>query len=492
MRDGKHRTIAANSNARCIRTVPPRWKKVPVAKKDYAAMCAAIIDACGGKENIAGVSHCMTRLRLQLKNAGLLDQDAAKKVPGVLSLVVQNGEHQFVIGQDVPSLYEEFLKVDGITAGGSVEDAEALKADTQGKKSDVLQAILSFLGGTFSPVIPVIIAGGLMGAVLSLLTNLFGVSSESGTYQVISFINQATFWFLPVFIGFSAAQRLKSNGFLGAFLGAVLLFYTMNMPEDAALDFIGIPVAQVSYNSTVFPVILGVLLMSVVYRFLQKVLPEVLRTVFVPLFTMIVTVPVTLIVLGPIGYTVGEGLANVLLAIYHACPPVAVAFVGCFTPFLVFFGMNNALYPLQFILMSEVGSDPLICAGMVAANMAVAGACFAASRVEKNLDDKSVAVSAGVTALCSVTEPGVYGVLFTKRFPLIGAMVGGGIGGIIAGLTGMTQYVITACSFIAFPAYINPDGSFTNLWLALGVMAISVVVGFIATLAVSKRFATAE
>lgn len=456
-------------------------------KKDYAAMCAAIIEACGGKDNILVVTHCMTRLRVQLKDQAKLDEKAGRQIPGVLSLVVQNGENQFVVGQDVPSLYEQFQKVEGISLGGQTDDPEALLEDTRAGKSKPVEAALSFLGGTFSPVIPVIVAGGLMGAILSLLSNLFGVSTDSGTYQIISFINQATFYFLPVFIGFSAAQRLKTNSFLGAFLGAVLLYYTMRTQDGTALEFLGIPVALVSYNSTVFPIILGVLLMSVVWRFFQRHLPEVLRTVFVPLLTMLITVPVTLIALGPIGYTIGSGLATVLLAVYHAVPAIAVAFVGCFTPWLVFFGMNNALYPLQFTLMAEIGSDPLICAGMTAANMAVAGACFAAMRAERKVEDRSIAAGAGISALCSITEPGVYGVLFTKRFPLWGAMVGGVIGGALAGITGMTQYVITACSPIAFPAYIGADGSFTNLWLALAVMAISFATAFAATTAIAHR-----
>ena len=157
-------------------------------------------------------------------------------------------------------------------------------------------------------MIPVLVAGGLTGAVLSLLTNVFGVSAESGTYTIFYAINQATFYFLPIFIGFAAAARLKSNGFLGAFLGAILLYSSINGAEG--LDFFGIPVQAISYNSTVFPVILGVLFMSVVYKFLQKHLPVFLKTIVVPLLTMLITVPVTLIVLGPIGNTVGTWLAN--------------------------------------------------------------------------------------------------------------------------------------------------------------------------------------
>ena len=152
------------------------------AKKDYAAMCSAIVSACGGEQNIANVAHCMTRLRLQLKDASTFDENAAKAVSGVIGLVVQNGEYQFVIGQDVPSLYEEFLKIEGIAAGGSVDDPQTAKVDHKDHGS-VVNAILSFLGGTFSPVIPVIVAGGLTGAVLTLLVNFCGVSSDSGTYQ---------------------------------------------------------------------------------------------------------------------------------------------------------------------------------------------------------------------------------------------------------------------------------------------------------------------
>ena len=297
-----------------------------MAKKNYAAICNSIIAVCGGENNISRISHCMTRLRVQLLDGSKLNREEAGKIPGVLNLVVQNGEYQFVIGQDVPNLYAEFIKHEGLKTGGEVTDAAALKQDTEAKKGNLMNTIMSFIGGTFSPVIPVLIAGGLTGAVLTLLTAFFGVSTESDTYTVIYAINQATFYFLPIFIGFSAANRLKSNGFLGAFLGAILLFSTINNAEG--LNFLGIPIQQISYNSTVFPVILGVLFMAVVYRFLSKVVPVYLRTIFVPLITMLITVPVTLIVLGPIGNLMGTWLANGVFAIYRAAPPVAVMIIG--------------------------------------------------------------------------------------------------------------------------------------------------------------------
>lgn len=223
-----------------------------MAKKDYKKIAADIIQVVGGEENIASASHCMTRLRLHLKNENKLNAEEAKKIPGVLNLIRQSGEDQFVIGQDVAQLYEEVSKYN-ITLSGSVEDATAAAEDNKASKGNVVNAILSFIGGTFSPVIPVLVAGGLMGAVLTLLTTFFGVSTESGTYQVIYAINQATFYFLPVYIGYAAATRLKSNGYLGAFLAAILLYVTINPLKDST--FLGIPISVVSYNSTVFPII---------------------------------------------------------------------------------------------------------------------------------------------------------------------------------------------------------------------------------------------
>ena len=227
--------------------------------------------------------------------------------------------------------------------------------------------------------------------------------------------------------------------------------------------------------------------MSVVYKFLQKHTPVFLKTIVVPLLTMLITVPVTLIVLGPIGNTLGTWLANGVYAIYQAVPPIAVMIIGITTPLMVFFGMNNATYPVVFALMAAVNSDPLICTGMAPANVAVGGACLAAALLAKSVEEKSVSVSAGVTALCGITEPGVYGVLFPKTYPLIGAMIGGGVGGLLAGLLGMTQYVISTPGFISIAAYIDPSGSSYNLMVSLLVMVVALVIGFVATYLVGKR-----
>ena len=455
-----------------------------MAKKDYKKLSDDIIAAVGGVENIRSASHCMTRLRLNLVDASKLNIDEAKKIPGVINIIVQNGEQQFVIGQDVATLYEEVIK-NPIKAAGSIEDAEALKADTQAQKSSIVETVLSYVGDTFSPIIPIFIAGGLTGAIISLLSTFAGLDSTNGTVVVLSAIQQAMLYFLPIYIGFSSASRLKSNPYLGAFLGAVLVYSTINNAEG--LSFLGLPIAQIGYNGQIFPVVLGTLFMSVVYKFLQKTLPINLRTIFVPLLTMLITVPVTLLVLGPIGYWVGTGLANVVLAIYRFAPAVAVAIIGATTVWMVFFGMNNATYPVLFLLMAEVGSDPLICTGMAPANVAIGDACLAYALLAKDAENKQVGTGAGITALCGITEPGVYGVLFPNRYPLIGAMIGGGIGGFIAGLFGLTQYVVANPGFLSFAAYMNPDGTWGNFWGMMAVMVLAVVLGFVCTYVLGKR-----
>ncbi len=458
-----------------------------MANKDYTSMAKSIISDVGGLGNISNMTHCMTRLRLQLVDPSKLDKEAAKKIPGVLNVIVQNGEYQFVIGQDVPNLYAEMIKLNGNTPASAAKQPSTPKSTYQ-ENGKIMEKIFSFIGGTFSPIIPVLVAGGLTGAVLTLLTTFAGLGTESGTYQVLYAINQSAFYFLPVFVGFSAANRLNCNGYLGAFLGVILLYSGINNVEG--LSFLGIDIKPISYNANIFPVILGVLFMSVVYKFLQKHTIDYLKTIIVPLVTMLITVPVTLIALGPIGDTVGTWLCDGILWLYYVAPAFSVAIVGATTCLMVFFGMNNATYVPLFVLLAELGYDPLICVGMAAANVAVGGACLAAGVLARGAEEKSIAYGAGATALCGITEPAVYGVLFPKKFPLIGAMVGGGIGGFIAGAFSMKQYVISTPGFISFASYITPTelgGGWSNLIIAMTVMCISVVIAFIVTLVLGSK-----
>lgn len=433
-----------------------------------------ILELVGGKENIEQASHCYTRLRLTLKDVSNIENDRIKELDGVMGLVIHGNEYQVVIGPDVSTLYFTFIKVADIEE--CQEDKEKEKKEGSKEKKNLIMRMLDFLSGTFSPVIPVLIAGGLTGAVLTILTNFLGVASDSGTYIVFQAIQQSAFYFLPVFIGYSAAKKMNINPFLGAFMGTIMVYSTIDGAEG--LNFVGIPIHATTYNTTVFPIILAVVFMGYLYRFLEKILPQVIKTIALPLLTMLITVPVVLLVLGPIGDVIGTYISNGIYAIYLLAPPIAVMLVGAATPFLVFFGMNNALYPLVFALFAAQECDPLILSGMLAANISIGAACLAVGFRAKTQKNKGIGFSTAVTALLGITEPAVYGVLFPMKRPLIAAAIGGAIGGLVCGGLGVAGYAIASPSFATIVTFISADGSMKNFYYAVLVIAISFIAAF--------------
>ncbi|MDR4947691.1 PTS transporter subunit EIIC [Neobacillus cucumis] len=443
-----------------------------MAKEDTKMKLAeAILETVGGEGNVSMASHCYTRLRLTIQNPSVIDQGKLKSIPGVLGVVVRGNECQVVIGSDVSTVYHAFLSL-----GDFKESSSTSQKPVEGYKSPFLIKLLDFLAGTFSPVIPVLIAGGLTGAVLTILTNFFELSTKSGTYTVFSAVNQAAFYFLPVFIGFSAARKLNVNAFLGAFLGTILLFSTINGAKG--LSFLGIGIHTTTYNTTVFPVLLGVGFMALIYKFFDKRLPKVIKTVFLPLLTMVITVPVVLIVLGPLGDIVGTYFSKGVYGLYNMAPPLAVLVIGAATPFLVFFGMNNALYPVLFAIFAAKNYDPLIIAGMLSANISVGGACLAVGLKAKETSTRNVGISTGVTGLLGITEPGVYGILFPMKRPLVAAVVGGGVGGLLCGFLKVAGYAIVSPSLASIVTFIPADGRMTNFYSAVSVTVLSFVVSF--------------
>ncbi|MBW4083677.1 PTS transporter subunit EIIC [Paenibacillus sp. S150] len=447
-------------------------------------LALAVLETVGGEGNVAMVSHCYTRLRLTVNDPSAVDESKIRSIPGVLGSVIRGNEYQVVIGPDVSSVYLTFMTLGNFQADEDImntSDAEPVKKGEKKeevKRVSLFVKLLDFIAGTFSPIIPVLIAGGLTGAVLTVLTSFFGVAADSGTYVVFSAVNQAAFYFLPVFIGFSAARKLNINPFLGAFLGVVLLFSTINGAEG--LNFFGIPVHTTTYNTTVFPVLLAIGFMSVVYKFFDARLPKVIKTVLLPLLTIIITVPVTLIVLGPIGDIVGTYFSDGVYGLYNLAPPLAVLVIGAATPFLVFFGMNNALYPVLFAIFAAQNNDPLIVAGMLSANISVGAACLAVGLKAKNASTRSVGISAGVSGLLGITEPGVYGILFPLKRPLVAAVIGGGVGGLLCGFLKVAGYAVVSPSLASIVAFIPADGTMNNFYFALVVTAVSFIVAFAA------------
>ncbi len=436
----------------------------------YTEFAKSVLSATGGIENVGGVNHCATRLRLTVNDVEKADLEALKQVAGVMGVVNRGQEVQLVVGTDVNNLYQEFIKLGNFKKGGKVND--------DGSKS-VWGSVIDFVSGTFVPILPILVAAGLVNAVLTVLTTFFKLPTTSGTYAVMNAINGAGFSFLPIFVGFSAARKIGLNPFMGAYLAAILLSSGIN--GVAGLDFLGIKFAAMNYASSVLPIILGVVFMYWVDKAVDAITPKEIKFFARPLLTILVVTPVTLICLGPIGIYLGNWLAAFLVFVNTNLGWLSVGLMGAFTPFLVMTGMNQALFPPVIASMTNLGYDAFVMPGMLAANVAVGAAALAVFVKSKNKDHKALASSAGITGVLGITEPAIFGVLLRFKKPFIGAVIGGAVGGLFAGIVGLKQYAIVSPGLAALPTFIAPDGSMGNFYMAVATVVIAIVVAFTAT-----------
>ncbi|WP_099221960.1 glucose PTS transporter subunit IIA [Listeria costaricensis] len=452
----------------------------------YDELIPRILENVGGAGNIRSANHCATRLRLQLNDPSQLDKAALEKEPQILGIVERGEEIQLVIGPDVPKVYALVtVKLDDQATGGKQPPIDAPKTHKNWKQYG--RIVIDFISGTFVPILPVLVAAGLISAVLNIGVTFFGLSNESGTYIVLNAINDAGFYFLPIFLGYSAARKLGISPIMGMFLGAVLVDGLINNVAD--LSFLGLQIPQTAYNSTTIPVIFGVLFMSLIDKAADKVIPEAIKFFFKPLLVMIITVPVTLLILGPFGNFVGSYIAEVLSFMYAHLGWLSVGLMGALTPLLVMTGTNQALFPLVFAMMADSGYDSFVMPAMLAANVAVGAAALADMRFEKDVTKKSLAFSAGITGVMGITEPAIFGVLINHKHAFLGAVFGGGIGGLFAGLVGLKQYAVVSPGLAAIPTFIPTDGSgfSSNFWYAILTILIAITASAAMTFFLGSR-----
>ncbi|WP_315043815.1 PTS transporter subunit EIIC [uncultured Enterococcus sp.] len=347
--------------------------------------------------------------------------------------------------------------------------------------------VVDFISGTFVPVLPVLVAAGLVSAVLNIGVTFFGLAADSGTYTILNAINDAGFYFLPIYIGYSAARKLGINGLMGMFLGAILVHSLINGVEG--LNFLGIAIPTMSYNTTTIPVIFGVLFMAVMDRIGDKFIPQSIKYFVKPLLVILITVPVTLIVLGPIGNAVGGYIASGLSFLYDKLGWFSVGVLGAMTPLLVMTGTNQALFPLVFAMLGDYGYDSFVMPAMLAANVAVGASALAISYTEKNTEKRALALSSGLTGVMGITEPAIFGILINYRSAFIGAILGGAVGGIMAGFVQLKQYAVVSPGLVAIPTFIPTDGSGfnSNFWLAIVVILLAVCVSFTTTILLERK-----
>lgn len=422
---------------------------------DYKKLGYDLLPLVGGVDNISKLTHCATRLRFEFCDRSKVDAAAIENTPGVISVVEKGGQFQVVVGNDVPITYRVLINEMGGTAGKA---SSGSSSNDEKERSGIITTIISVISTTFTPVIPALIGGGMIKAVLSILV-LCGLDDSSATYAILNLISDAAFYFMPVLLAYGAAIKFECNPVLAMTLACALLHptWTGMVSAGEGVNFFLIPVKLVDYSYSVIPIILSVWLMSYVEKFAEKYTPSIIKFFLKPLIILFISVPIALVIIGPFGSflnSVIEAGANVINAKASWILPMLM---GAFQPFLVLTGTAWAMTPIATVQISSLGYEIVNGPGMLASNIAQGGATLAVALRTKNSQLKQLASSSGFTAVMGITEPCLYGVLLRLKKPFIASMIGGGIGGIYAGLSGLVRYAFVSPGLAALPAFIGAN-----------------------------------
>lgn len=444
---------------------------------DFEKLADIILKGIGGEENIAGFTHCATRLRFTLKDESVADEATLKNTKGILGIAKSGGQFQIIIGNEVPKAY---AAIQGKLKGTADAGTDSKIAP---KKMKISERIFDFVSAIFTPVLPAIIGAGLVKSVLAIAV-LLGADTESMTYYFLNFIGDAPLYFLPVMLAFTAAKKLGCNQFLsGAIAGAMLHpNYTALITDAYSIhfsSFLGIPVTLASYSSSVIPVLLMVFALKYMEAFLEKILPKMVKFFFKPLLCLLIVAPVTFIVLGPIGFVVGVGISTALNFLNEHIGWLVPTIIGAIYPLMVTTGMHYGLVPFMMQSLAAEGFETIAGPGNLPSNIAQGAASLCVAVKTKDKELKQTAFTTGTTAVLGITEPALFGVTLKFRKVLACVMLGGGIGGFYAGIMGVKCFSFCSPGLLSLVAYIGPDG-WMNLIHSCISMAIAFVVTFVA------------
>lgn len=439
---------------------------------NFKETAKGILDKVGGAENVTNMTHCATRLRLNLKDASKVNDEAVKEVDGVVNVINKAGQYQILIGTEVPHVYEEFeILVKG--------DANFVETESSNNDESAISKIFSSISAIFAPLLPALAGSGILRGLLILAVQLGLIAENSGTYTILYAASMAVFYFLPVLLAFTSARRFGANPYISALIGGALLH-----PDFLALmgtsgngtitSFFGIPTVLMNYNSTVVPIILSIWAYSYLYKWLDKHIPETLKLVIVPLISLIIMVPLTLIVIGPIGVYSGEAIASVVNWLIERSGLLTGVLVGGGWSVLVSFGVHWAVNPIMINNISQYGFD-YICPLTFACNFAVIGTAIGVYLKARNNKLKGFALTGVVTvALSAIIEPTLFGMLVKNKKLFLAQILAGAAGGAYLGLMKVVTNAFVFGSVTTFPAFIVNNSNIINGIIGL---AISVIVG---------------
>lgn len=436
-----------------------------------------IVENVGGEDNISAMTYCATRLRFTLKDVAKAQTDLLEKNEKILSIVNKGGQYQVVIGTQVTDVYDAADKLLNL---GEVSRA------TEEEETNIIGKIFSTISGIFSPLLPAFAGSGILRGLILLATQ-FGILDEnSGTYTILTVAAMSVFYFLPVELAITSARKFNVSPYISLLIGASLInpdFIALmgDQGNGALTSFLGMPVVLMNYASTVIPIILAIWLYSYLERFIKSVIPEGMHLVFVPLVALVVMVPLTVIVIGPVGVYGGEMIAGFINNLIQGNGLIAGAVVGGGWNLLVVLGLHWAVNPIMINNVSTLGYDYIVPLTF-ATNFAMAGATFGVFLKTKNPKLKTYSLSSVLTiGFAGITEPAIYGVAVKLKKPFIAAVIGGAIGGAVMGATHVSSNAFVFGGLTTLTAFIG--GNFAMAILGLSICfilsaIISYVIGF--------------
>lgn len=394
--------------------------------RDYSQLAKDILEAVGGEENVIGATRCATRLRLVLKRSNPKAKEKVSSMPGVITVVENSGQFQVVIGQHVGEVFEKF---------SSLVNLETTDQQNE-NKGTVLNRIIATMSAVFAPFVYILAAAGILQGALILINLLFADFAATGTYQVFSFISWAPFTFLPIFIAITASKHFKTNTYIAVACCAALVSPTWadiasQIAEGNSMTFMGLALSATTYTSSVLPPLFLVWILSYLERFLNKSMNEVIRPLFVPLFSLVIMVPLTILLIGPITTMGANGIAGGYNFLAENAPALAGAIIGSLWQVVVIFGVHWGVTPMVLANYDLYGRDSFQAYQTIAV-IAQVGAVLGVVLKTKSQETRKVGVSAGITGLFGITEPAIYGVTLRFKKPFIFGCISGAVGAVTA------------------------------------------------------------
>ena len=478
-------------------------------KKNFEQLANQIIELLGGKENIAHAAHCMTRLRVTPKDTSLVKLEELKKT-GVIGAQMIGDQVQIIIGNDINEIYDAFVKASGVEKVVAIDenlDGDLIKPKKTFK--DILGSILPTIVDCVFPILPALIACGMLQALIMILVNLRVLSAASPTVATFTWIYNVGFYYLPVLVATAAARKFNVKTAM-----AVLMACIMIAPDFIALvatgqgqtitnpggpptiipgtgnagSVFGIPIYPATYSNTILPIIMCVFLMSYIEKYLNKYIPKTVRMVFVPTIELLIMVPVGLGIVGPIGARLSVWLGNVFTWMFTTLGPIAPVILTGFMPFIVLTGMHFNLMAVAMAMANITQKNTVTHPAYFLSNTAQGAACLAVAFKTKDSERRSLALSSAFSAIVpGITEPGMYGITLKYKTPMIAAMIGSGIGAFIGGLLNIGTYAGGPPNIFTLPLFINPmTGDATDLKNAVICIIIGMAITFVVCLLLYK------